>query len=75
MNTAHLRHLADKVHRLGVHDPDHRPSHSPMRIAEQGTEILFRLDVLREGTMEMIVDSEPNGKLIYKGMRLCRLTK
>lgn len=56
-------------------DVDQRPSCFPMRVIEQGKQMIFRMDVLGEGTMEMVVESTLTGKLNYKGMRLCHTTK
>jgi hypothetical protein len=53
-----------------IQDVDLRPSCFPIRIIEQGKELIFRMDVLGEGTMEMVTESTPVGKLNYKGMRL-----
>jgi hypothetical protein len=56
-------------------DTDERPSLIPMRIIDKGKQMIFRMDVAGEGTMEMVVESTITGRLIYKGMRLCQLTK
>lgn len=56
-------------------DVDYRPSRSPMRVIVDGKVMLFRLDVLGEGTIEMAVESDgPKGKLFYRGMRLVGVT-
>jgi len=50
---------------------DERPSPFPMIIVQDGPLLKFRLDVLGEGTMEMVVNGEPKtGRLIYRGLRL-----
>jgi hypothetical protein len=50
---------------------DQKPSPFPMVILQEGRMLRFRLDVLGEGTMEMLVDGDPKtGRLIYRGMRL-----
>ena len=68
--------LAAKVKDLGKTDPDHRPAVAPIRTTEGGRLLHFHIDVQKLGVMEMIVDGEPHtGRLIYKGMKLCRMTK
>jgi hypothetical protein len=70
------RHLSAKYSQIENPDVDQRPSRTPMRVIEEDRSLTFRLDVLGEGTMDMIVDSdEKTGRLIYKGMKLCRITK
>lgn len=45
-------------------------------MTDKGKSLIFRMDVLGEGTMELVVDGDPKtGKLIYRGMRLCLSTK
>jgi hypothetical protein len=52
-------------------DVDDHPSRTPMRIVENGKTLTFRMDVLGEGTMEMVVEGNPQtGRLTYRGMRL-----
>lgn len=75
MNEKNARHLSTRYAEIQNPDVDHRPSRFPMRIVENGKEMTFRLDVLGEGTMEMVVESTLTGKLNYKGMRLCHIQK
>lgn len=76
INTTADRSLAEKVRELGKIDPDHRPAITPMKITEDGRMLRFALDVHGVGTIEMLVDGDSKtGKLIYKGMKICRGTK
>jgi len=57
-------------------DIDDRRSSLPMRVIDHGRQMTFCLDVVGEGTLEMVVESVPfTGKLIYRGMRICPTTK
>ncbi len=67
--------LAEAVAELGKTDIDHRPSIRPMRVTEQGKLMTFTLDGPGAMAIEMIVESLPNGKVSYRGMRLCLTTK
>jgi hypothetical protein len=59
-----------------IEDVDARPSCLPMRVIDNKKTLVFRMDVLGEGTMEMVVESEKfTGRLIYRGMRICLTTK
>lgn len=64
------RQLMTKYTTAQIYDIDQRPSFFPMRVIERGKQMIFRMDVLGEGTMEMVVESTITGKLNYKGMRL-----
>ncbi len=76
INTAADHTLAAKVRKLGKTDPDHRPAITPMKIVEDGRLLRFTLDVQKTGQIEMLVDGDPKtGRLIYRGMKICRMTK
>jgi len=64
------------VPKISDNDVDRRPSRTPMRVVENGRTMMFRMDVLGEGTMEMVVEAHAiTGKLNFKGMRLCHSTR
>ena len=66
---------ARMVRELGERDPDHRPSDRPIRTIDHGKQLHFVIDVGFGGqAMEMVVEGDPKtGRLIYKGMKLCRV--
>lgn len=71
------RHLSRNYYKIErTFDVDARPSQTPMRVIDHGNVLVFRMDVLGEGTMEMIVQGDAKtGRLDYKGMRLCLTRK